>query len=92
MNWQHCNHTVFFPTFSYEQWYQSIRRFWRFGQKNNVVAELVLSDGMEKVLNSLKLKSEKADQMFTKLNSNINESFNVKLRGFDKEIILPNFI
>ena len=33
LNWQHCNHTVFFPTWSYEQYYQAIRRFWRFGQK-----------------------------------------------------------
>jgi Helicase conserved C-terminal domain. len=33
LNWQHCNHTTFFPTWSYEQYYQSIRRFWRFGQK-----------------------------------------------------------
>ena len=22
LNWQHCNHTVYFPTFSYEQYYQ----------------------------------------------------------------------
>ena len=29
LNWQHCAHTVFFPTFSYEQYYQAIRRFWR---------------------------------------------------------------
>lgn len=34
LNWQHCNHTVFFPTYSYEQYYQAIRRFWRFGQKS----------------------------------------------------------
>ena len=34
LNWQHCNHTVFFPTWSYEQYYQAIRRFWRFGQKS----------------------------------------------------------
>ena len=32
LNWQHCNHSVFFPTYSYEQYYQAIRRFWRFGQ------------------------------------------------------------
>ncbi|WP_369595979.1 hypothetical protein [Lysinibacillus pakistanensis] len=27
LNWQHCNHSVFFPTWSYEQYYQAIRRF-----------------------------------------------------------------
>jgi hypothetical protein len=45
LNWQHCNHTVFFPTWSYEQYYQAIRRFWRFGQKNEVVCDMVISDG-----------------------------------------------
>ena len=30
LNWQHCNHSVFFPTWSYEQYYQAIRIFWRF--------------------------------------------------------------
>jgi hypothetical protein len=35
LNWQHCNHFTYFPTFSYEQYYQSARRFWRFGQKTN---------------------------------------------------------
>lgn len=33
LNWQHCNNVVFFPTHSYEQYYQAIRRCWRFGQK-----------------------------------------------------------
>jgi SNF2 family DNA or RNA helicase len=37
LNWQHCNHTVYFPTFSFEQYYQAIRRFWRFGQKRDVI-------------------------------------------------------
>jgi len=36
LNWQHCNHSVFFPTWSYEQYYQAIRRFWRFGQTSEV--------------------------------------------------------
>jgi len=36
LNWQHCNHSVYFPTWSYEQYYQAIRRFWRFGQKRDV--------------------------------------------------------
>ena len=45
LNWQHCNHSVFFPTWSYEQYYQAIRRFWRFGQTNDVVIDMVISDG-----------------------------------------------
>jgi hypothetical protein len=53
LNWQHCNHTVYFPTFSYEQYYQSIRRFWRFGQTKKVIVDLVYSDGQKRVLDSL---------------------------------------
>ena len=41
LNWQHCNHCVFFPTWSYEQYYQAIRRFWRFGQTKPVTVDLV---------------------------------------------------
>jgi hypothetical protein len=33
LNWQHCNHMTFFPTHSYEQHYQAVRRCWRFGQR-----------------------------------------------------------
>ena len=60
LNWQHCNHTVFFPTWSYEQYYQAIRRFWRFGQKNDVVCDLVISDGQTRVLQALEQKTQKA--------------------------------
>lgn len=92
LNWQHCNHTVFFPTFSYEQYYQSIRRFWRFGQKRNVIVDLVYSDGQKRVLDSLLAKTEKANELFNKLNININKQYDVVNREFNKEIILPSFL
>ena len=40
LNWQHCHNTIFFPTHSYEQFYQAIHRFYRFGQKENVIVHL----------------------------------------------------
>lgn len=92
LNWQHCNHTMFFPTFSYEQYYQAIRRFWRFGQKRPVTVDLVYSDGQKRVLDSLLAKAKKADKLFTKLNSNINRNFEIHQNGFDKEIKLPSFL
>ena len=36
LNWQHCNHSVFFPTYSYEQYYKLLEGFGGFGQKENV--------------------------------------------------------
>ncbi|MBP2302553.1 hypothetical protein [Azospirillum picis] len=37
LNWQHCARTAFVGrSYSYEDYYQAIRRFWRFGQKRPV--------------------------------------------------------
>lgn len=92
LNWQHCNHTVFFPTFSYEQYYQSIRRFWRFGQKENVTCDMVFSDGQKRVIDSLLAKTEKANELFDKLNTSINSNYEVKSTEFNKLISLPKFL
>jgi hypothetical protein len=92
LNWQHCNHTVYFPTFSYEQYYQAIRRFWRFGQKREVIVDMVYSDGQKRVLDSLLAKTQKANELFSKLNSSIHSSYNIKKSEFNKKIILPKFI
>lgn len=92
LNWQHCNHTVFFPTFSYEQYYQAIRRFWRFGQTKEVVVDLVFSDGEKRVLDSLMAKAKKADELFDKLNINVNQKFEVNKKEFDKPINIPQWL
>lgn len=92
LNWQHCNHTVFFPTFSYEQYYQAVRRFWRFGQKNPVTVDLVYSEGQEKVITALKEKQVKADALFSKLNSAVNKNVNTSGKEFANKIVLPTFL
>lgn|SRR6478736_70595 len=92
LNWQHCNHTVYFPTFSYEQYYQAIRRFWRFGQQRDVICDLVYSDGQKRVLDSLMAKATKADELFNKLNTNLHKDFNSKKAEFNKAITLPSFL
>lgn len=92
LNWQHCNHSVFFPTYSYEQYYQSIRRFWRFGQKNEVNIDMVISDGQTKVLESLQKKTKKAIELHENLTKNVNGVFEEKIKEFNKEILLPKFL
>jgi superfamily II DNA or RNA helicase len=91
LNWQHCNHTVYFPTFSYEQYYQAIRRFWRFGQKREVTVDLVYSDGQKRVLDSLLAKTQKANELFDKLNINLNQKFELSNREFNQQINLPSW-
>jgi ERCC4-related helicase len=92
LNWQHCNHSVFFPTWSYEQYYQSIRRFWRFGQKNDVTIDLVVSDGQTRVLEALQQKTQKAIELHENLTKNVNRQFTNVNKQFNKEIIKPSFI
>mgnify|MGYP003645818377 FL=1 len=92
LNWQHCNHSVFFPTYSYEQYYQSLRRFWRFGQKREVTIDMVVSDGQAGVLESLQTKTKKAIELHTNLTNKVNTSFNHITKEFNKEITLPKFI
>lgn len=92
LNWQHCNHSVFFPTWSYEQYYQAIRRFWRFGQKNDVTIDMVISDGQTRVLETLQQKTDKAIQLHKNLTENVNRSYEHKQKEFNKEIIKPLFL
>ncbi len=92
LNWQHCQHSVFFPTWSYEQYYQAIRRFWRFGQKNEVTIDLVISDGQTRVMEALEQKTQKAIDLHKKLTENVNRNFTNTTKEFNKEIIKPKFL
>jgi len=82
MNWQHCNNMIFVGlNYSYEQFYQAVRRCWRFGQKNDVNCYLILSDRETNSLNVIQSKEKKANEMREKMiqRSNIEIVHNVKL-------------
>jgi len=92
LNWQHCNHTVYFPTWSYEQYYQAIRRFWRFGQQREVTCELVISEGQERVIQALQEKTKKAIELYENLVANANRSYDDVRKGSTQQVQLPSFI
>jgi ERCC4-related helicase len=92
LNWQHCNHTVYFPTWSYEQYYQAIRRFWRFGQKNEVTCDMVISEGQERVLEAIDQKTKKAIQLYGNLVAAANQDFSITNKEFNQSILLPEFL
>lgn len=92
LNWQHCNHTVFFPTWSYEQYYQAIRRFWRFGQTKDVVCDMVISDGQTRVIEALQQKTKKAVELHQSLTNALNQTFIHSQKEFNKQIIKPKFL
>ncbi len=67
LNWQHCNHVVTFASHSYEQFYQSVRRCWRFGQLNPVLVDIVATTGEKHVRENMIRKAKACDIMFEEL-------------------------
>lgn len=89
LNFQHCAHVVSFPSHSYEQIYQGVRRCWRFGQKRPVNFDMVLTEGELAVMENLKRKAEQADQMFTRLVSEMRASMDIDtgIQYREKEVV-----
>lgn len=67
LNWQHCNKVVTFASHSWEQYYQAVRRCWRFGQTSPVDVHVVATEGEVGVLANLRRKADAADRMFESL-------------------------
>lgn len=74
LNLQHCSHVTTFPSHSYEQYYQGVRRCWRFGQTQPVQVDIITTEGERSVLKSLQRKSAQADKMFSDLVAQMNDS------------------
>lgn len=91
LNWQHCNHVVTFASHSYEQYYQSIRRCWRFGQKQPVTVDIIASEGEGRVRENMTRKSDQADKMFAELVTHMNQSINSQREKKQTTITLPAF-
>lgn len=78
LNFQRCAHVTFFPSHSFEQYYQGVRRCWRFGQKRPVRVDVVTTEGERGVLANLKRKAEAADKMFSALVAEMNNALTIK--------------
>lgn len=64
LNWQHCHRMVFAGrTFSYESWYQAVRRCWRFGQARSVTAHVIVAQGEDQIATVIDRKSEDHKRM-----------------------------
>lgn len=64
LNWQHCHNVMYLGlSDSFEQWYQSIRRCWRFGQKSPVNVVIVTTDAEAAIVDNIKRKERNASDM-----------------------------
>jgi SNF2 family DNA or RNA helicase len=93
LNFQHCNHVTFFPNHSYEQYYQGVRRCWRFGQERPVKVDIITTEGDSGILKNLKRKSAQAEKMFSNLVNSMNNAMNINSRKTStKNIEVPQWM
>lgn len=68
MNWQHCHRVAFCGmSHSYEQFYQAVRRCWRFGQTHSVEVEIFVTDLEESIVANVLRKKEDTEGMKTEM-------------------------
>lgn len=93
LNFQHCNHVVEFPSHSFEQHYQGIRRCWRFGQKRPVNVDIVTTEGERGVLKNLQRKATQAEDMFANLVAEMNSSMAIaRASSFTTKQEVPSWL
>jgi len=93
LNYQHCNHVVTFPSHSFEQYYQSVRRCWRFGQKRPVHVDIVTTEGERGVLKNMQRKAAQAERMFANLVAEMNGAIAIdRASNFTKSQELPQWL
>ena len=83
LNFQVCNHVTYFPSHSFEQYYQSVRRCWRFGQQRSVTVDIVLTEGERRIMENLHRKRLQAEQMFGNLVAEMNHSLEIQRKEYN---------
>jgi hypothetical protein len=88
MNWQHCAHMAFTGlSDSYEQFYQAVRRCWRFGQRREVNAYVVTSSAEGAVVSNIKRKEENSEDMARSMVRHMQSISSESIRGTTRDTI-----
>jgi len=89
LNWQHCHRMTYFPSHSFEMWYQAVRRCWRFGQQHPVTVDVITTTGTANVFRNLERKAAAADRMFSALTAHIRDAQAAGRDHYDQEATVP---
>jgi hypothetical protein len=93
LNWQHCGHQTFFPSHSFEQYYQAVRRSWRFGRTQPVKIDIVTTEGEAGVTANLQKKQRNADKMFEVLVAEMRNAEKTEMKdNFTKKVEVPSWV
>jgi superfamily II DNA or RNA helicase len=86
MNWQHCNNMAFVGlSDSYEQFYQAVRRCWRFGQKKPVNVYVITAETEGAVVANIKRKEADAMKMAESMVEHMKELNKQNIKGASRE-------
>ena len=93
LNFQNCAHVTFFPSHSFEQYYQGVRRCWRFGQKHPVQVDIATTEGEQDIMKNLQRKAKAADRMFDNLIAEMNRAVGIdRANAFTKPMGVPSWV
>lgn len=84
LNWQHCHNTTWFAGYSFEKFYQAIRRLYRFGQKNTVNCHVVMSDNEQSIANVVKRKQSEHAEMYSEMARFMRDGMMQRIVGANK--------
>lgn len=80
LNFQNCHRITFFPSHSFEQYYQGVRRCWRYGQTLPVRVDMVATEGERGIMDNLQRKAKAADTMFERITSEMVNALGINHR------------
>lgn len=87
MNWQHCRNMAFCGlSHSYEQFYQAVRRCWRFGQTSEVMVHVVTTESEQGVVDNVMSKHRAADEMSKGMIEHTKEVNMADIKGTERNV------
>lgn len=91
MNWQHCNQVCFVGlSYSFESYYQAIRRVWRFGQAREVQCHIVQAETEGALIATIERKEKEFNSMRAEMTLAMRDESIRALRNDKIAIDLPS--
>jgi len=87
MNWQNCHNIIFVGlSDSYEQYYQAVRRCWRFGQTETVNVYIITSQLEGAVVRNIERKEKQAQEMAKEMVKYMHKINETNIKGLEKSV------
>lgn len=86
LNWQHCARTIFVgASHSYEQTYQAVRRFWRFGQRRPVDVHIIRAETESAIVANFRRKEADAERLSLRMVEHMRQFMKAEIGAAARE-------